>query len=311
MRRSNASSSSSDVHVSPRIVSLVPSSTETLLSLGAPVTACTRFCEQPGIPHVGGTKNPDIERIIELAPDFVVMDREENRRRGRRHVDRGGHRALRLGCDDGRRGRTGRDRPGRSGGPTAAGLGGAAVDGFGGRDRIRAHLASTVDVDQPVDLRRRPARPARHRARHRRTPPTYPHGRPRRRRRPATDCGARAERAVRVPGSSTSTNCAAARSVRGRAGRRASTDRTCSGGAAGPRAPSPASAPNSPAHPVTCCVVPDPTRQVFEFGRRRVACNTRPHGTHHAAERHRDRIRHVRLTLRPGPAARHWIHRRR
>jgi ABC-type Fe3+-hydroxamate transport system substrate-binding protein len=66
--------------VSPRIVSLVPSSTETLLSLGAPVTACTRFCEQPGIPHVGGTKNPDIERIIELAPDFVVMDREENRR---------------------------------------------------------------------------------------------------------------------------------------------------------------------------------------------------------------------------------------
>ncbi len=80
MRRSNASSSSSDVHVSPRIVSLVPSSTETLLSLGAPVTACTRFCEQPGIPHVGGTKNPDIERIIELAPDFVVMDREENRR---------------------------------------------------------------------------------------------------------------------------------------------------------------------------------------------------------------------------------------
>jgi ABC-type Fe3+-hydroxamate transport system substrate-binding protein len=66
--------------VSPRIVSLVPSGTETLLSLGAPVTACTRFCEQPGIPHVGGTKNPDIAAIIELDPDFVVMDREENRR---------------------------------------------------------------------------------------------------------------------------------------------------------------------------------------------------------------------------------------
>ncbi len=63
-----------------RIVSLVPSGTETLLSLGAPVTACTRFCEQPGIPHVGGTKNPDIDAIIELDPDFVVMDREENRR---------------------------------------------------------------------------------------------------------------------------------------------------------------------------------------------------------------------------------------
>jgi len=66
--------------VSLRIVSLVPSGTETLLALGAPVTACTRFCEQPDIPHVGGTKNPDIGAIVELDPDFVVMDREENRR---------------------------------------------------------------------------------------------------------------------------------------------------------------------------------------------------------------------------------------
>ena len=66
--------------MSPRIVSLVPSGTETLLSLGAPVLACTRFCEQPGIPHVGGTKNPDVEAIVALEPDLVVMDREENRR---------------------------------------------------------------------------------------------------------------------------------------------------------------------------------------------------------------------------------------
>jgi ABC-type Fe3+-hydroxamate transport system substrate-binding protein len=28
---------------------------------------------------VGGTKNPDIKRIIELAPDLVVLDAEENR----------------------------------------------------------------------------------------------------------------------------------------------------------------------------------------------------------------------------------------
>ncbi len=62
-----------------RIVSLVPSSTETLLALGADVVACTRFCEQPGLRHVGGTKNPDIEAIVALAPDLVVMDREENR----------------------------------------------------------------------------------------------------------------------------------------------------------------------------------------------------------------------------------------
>jgi len=63
-----------------RIVSLVPSSTETLLGLGADVIACTKFCEQPDIAHVGGTKNPDIAAIIALAPDLVVLDREENRR---------------------------------------------------------------------------------------------------------------------------------------------------------------------------------------------------------------------------------------
>jgi ABC-type Fe3+-hydroxamate transport system substrate-binding protein len=62
-----------------RVVSLVPSSTETLLALGADVVACTRFCEQPQLRHVGGTKNPDIDAIVELRPDLVVMDREENR----------------------------------------------------------------------------------------------------------------------------------------------------------------------------------------------------------------------------------------
>ncbi len=62
-----------------RIVSLVPSATETLLALGADVIACTRFCEQPSIPHVGGTKNPDLDAIVSLDPDVVVIDREENR----------------------------------------------------------------------------------------------------------------------------------------------------------------------------------------------------------------------------------------
>ncbi len=65
--------------VNVRVVSLVPSSTETLLALGAEVIACTRFCEQPDLPHVGGTKNPDLDAIIDLHPDVVVMDREENR----------------------------------------------------------------------------------------------------------------------------------------------------------------------------------------------------------------------------------------
>ena len=62
-----------------RVVSLVPSSTEILLALGVDVVACTRFCEQPDRLHVGGTKNPDIAAIVDLAPDLVVMDREENR----------------------------------------------------------------------------------------------------------------------------------------------------------------------------------------------------------------------------------------
>jgi ABC-type Fe3+-hydroxamate transport system substrate-binding protein len=41
--------------------------------------ACTRFCEQPDLPAVGGTKNPDVETIVGLAPDLVVMNDEENR----------------------------------------------------------------------------------------------------------------------------------------------------------------------------------------------------------------------------------------
>jgi len=68
------------VTASPRVVSLVPSVTETLLAWGVVPTACTRFCEQPGLAHVGGTKDPDVAAIVELAPDLVVVDEEENRR---------------------------------------------------------------------------------------------------------------------------------------------------------------------------------------------------------------------------------------
>jgi ABC-type Fe3+-hydroxamate transport system substrate-binding protein len=63
----------------PRVVSLVPSATETLLALGVAPVACTRFCEQPGLATVGGTKNPDVAAIIALAPDLVVVNNEENR----------------------------------------------------------------------------------------------------------------------------------------------------------------------------------------------------------------------------------------
>jgi ABC-type hemin transport system substrate-binding protein len=63
-----------------RVVSLVPSLTETLLAWNVDVVACTRFCEQPQLRHVGGTKDPDRMAIVALAPDLVVMDREENGR---------------------------------------------------------------------------------------------------------------------------------------------------------------------------------------------------------------------------------------
>ena len=66
--------------VTPRVVSLVPSVTETLLAWGIVPVACTRFCEQPSIVAVGGTKNPEIADIVALAPDLVVVNDEENRR---------------------------------------------------------------------------------------------------------------------------------------------------------------------------------------------------------------------------------------
>lgn len=62
-----------------RVVSLLPSVTETLRSWGLDPVACTRFCEQPDLPHVGGTKDPDVTAILALAPDLVVLDEEENR----------------------------------------------------------------------------------------------------------------------------------------------------------------------------------------------------------------------------------------
>jgi ABC-type Fe3+-hydroxamate transport system substrate-binding protein len=66
------------VSATPRVVSLVPSATESLLDLGVEPVACTRFCEQPDLPHVGGTKDPDLDAVIALAPDLVVMCEEEN-----------------------------------------------------------------------------------------------------------------------------------------------------------------------------------------------------------------------------------------
>ncbi|MGC8497946.1 MAG: helical backbone metal receptor [Acidimicrobiales bacterium] len=63
-----------------RVVSLVPSVTETLVDWGIAPVGVTRFC--PPVPRaavVGGTKDPDLARIAALRPDLVVVDEEENR----------------------------------------------------------------------------------------------------------------------------------------------------------------------------------------------------------------------------------------
>jgi ABC-type Fe3+-hydroxamate transport system substrate-binding protein len=70
-----------------RIVSLVPSWTETLFALGVGerTVGVTRFCVEPAPEvasrvRVGGTKNPDLAAIVKLAPDLVIANAEENRR---------------------------------------------------------------------------------------------------------------------------------------------------------------------------------------------------------------------------------------
>jgi ABC-type Fe3+-hydroxamate transport system substrate-binding protein len=72
-----------------RVISLVPSLTETLFELGAgeSVVAITDFCIFPpdlDRPRVGGTKNPRVDEIRALQPDLVHMNLEENLRR---HAD--------------------------------------------------------------------------------------------------------------------------------------------------------------------------------------------------------------------------------
>jgi ABC-type Fe3+-hydroxamate transport system substrate-binding protein len=82
-----------------RVVSLVPSVTETLAAWGVTPVACTRFCERPDLPHVGGTKDPDVGRIAELAPDLVVMCEEENRREDADALARAGVATAALAID--------------------------------------------------------------------------------------------------------------------------------------------------------------------------------------------------------------------
>ena len=80
-----------------RVVCLVPSLTHSLAEMGhaGALAGRTRYCGRPAgkvaaIPDVGGTKDPDVDRILALEPDLVLMDMEENREADcRRMLDAG------------------------------------------------------------------------------------------------------------------------------------------------------------------------------------------------------------------------------
>lgn len=66
-----------------RVVSVVPSLTETVATC-APglLVGATNWCSRPAdlaVTRVGGTKNPDVSKIIALRPDVVLANEEENR----------------------------------------------------------------------------------------------------------------------------------------------------------------------------------------------------------------------------------------
>jgi ABC-type Fe3+-hydroxamate transport system substrate-binding protein len=64
-----------------RVVSLVPSLSESL-EASAPglLVGATNWCPPSlDVTRVGGTKNPAVPRVVELAPDVVLANEEENR----------------------------------------------------------------------------------------------------------------------------------------------------------------------------------------------------------------------------------------
>ncbi len=71
-----------------RIVSLVPSITQTLFDFGldhSEIVGRTKFCIHPSdrvkeVPIVGGTKNLKLEKIRALQPDLIIANKEENER---------------------------------------------------------------------------------------------------------------------------------------------------------------------------------------------------------------------------------------
>jgi iron complex transport system substrate-binding protein len=88
-----------------RIVSLVPSATETILALGAGerLVGRTRFDRDSAVaalPVVGGGLDPNLESMVELAPDLVVSWFSEERPDTRKRLDAAGIASLSLSLQD-------------------------------------------------------------------------------------------------------------------------------------------------------------------------------------------------------------------
>jgi ABC-type Fe3+-hydroxamate transport system substrate-binding protein len=84
-------------HPPKRVVSLVPSLTESIFDLGFgdSLVGITNFCTKPkglveAITHVGGPKNPHLQEILDLKPDLVLADWEENTRASVAELDAAG-----------------------------------------------------------------------------------------------------------------------------------------------------------------------------------------------------------------------------
>jgi iron complex transport system substrate-binding protein len=74
-------------HAPRRVVSLVPSVTESLFDLGAgqALVGVTEYCQPPDgdvarLTRVGGTKSANVAAIRDLEPDLVIANQEENTR---------------------------------------------------------------------------------------------------------------------------------------------------------------------------------------------------------------------------------------
>lgn len=68
-----------------RVISFVPSWTETLIHWGVEVVGRTRYCIHPesqvaSIPIIGGTKDSRWEKIQKLNAELILVDKEENKK---------------------------------------------------------------------------------------------------------------------------------------------------------------------------------------------------------------------------------------